>query len=51
MEIPSSVETINASCFVNCPNLNKIIVNKKENKIEGAPWGATKGMKVVEWKG
>ena len=51
IEIPSSVESIDLECFSQCPNINKIIVNKGENEITGAPWGATKGMKVVEWRG
>ena len=51
IEIPSSVEKIGGSCFTNCSNLDKIKINKGENEIKEAPWGATKGMKVVEWVG
>lgn len=48
--IPSSVTKIGSSCFANCGNLSEIIINKAENSISGAPWGATKGAKVVKWK-
>lgn len=47
--IPSSVEKIGGTCFANCNNLNEIIINKPTNSISGAPWGATKGAKVVKW--
>lgn len=51
IEIPKSVEKIDEGCFNQCNSLERIIVNKSENDIIGAPWGATKGMKVVEWIG
>ncbi len=50
IDIPESVEEISDFCFTSNPYLDKIIVHKKENSIPGAPWGAVKGMKVVEWK-
>ena len=50
INIPESVQTIKNWCFNNNSNLDKIIVHKKENTILGAPWGAIKGMRVIEWK-
>lgn len=51
IEIPKSVKTINENCFSDATNnLEKIIIHNSENSISGAPWGAVKGMKVVEWK-
>ncbi len=50
IEIPSSVKYINDIAFVFSINLDKIIINNSENSISGAPWGAPKGMKVVNWK-
>lgn len=50
IDIPESVQEISDFCFASNPYLEKIIVHKKENSIPGAPWGAVKGMKVVEWK-
>ena len=49
IEIPSSVTKVGNNCFGYCTNLSKIFINKKENSISGAPWGAPKGMKVVIW--
>ena len=49
IEIPSSVKYINDIAFIFSINLDKIIINNSENSIEGAPWGASKGMKVVNW--
>ncbi len=49
IEIPSSVKYINDTTFIFSINLDKIIINNSENSIEGAPWGASKGMKVVNW--
>lgn len=51
INISSSVKTISSSCFERCSNLLNININKKEGSITGAPWGAPKGMKVVNWNG
>ena len=50
IDIPSNVESIGWSCFNECSNLSTINIYKKENSIEGAPWKAPKGMKIVNWK-
>lgn len=50
IEIPSTTEEIGEGCFQGNENLDVIIVNKEANSITGAPWGAPKGMKVVNWK-
>ena len=49
VEIPSTVTTIDKNCFSSCPSIAKIKINKKENSISGAPWGAIQGLKVIEW--
>lgn len=49
IDIPKSIEKINKYAFSNTPNLEKIIIHKKENTIDGAPWGSSKGSKVVGW--
>lgn len=50
IDIPASVENIDVWTFQSCSKLEKIVVHKKKGSIPNAPWGATKGMKVVEWK-
>ena len=50
-EIANGVTTIGESAFERCRNLNIINIDKKANSIAGAPWGAPKGMKVVNWRG
>ena len=50
INIPNTVEIISKNCFNECINISQINIDKKEGTIEGAPWGATKGMKVVNWK-
>ena len=47
--IPNSVETIDSSAFNYSPNLDKIQIDKEAGSIEGSPWGATKGDRVIEW--
>ena len=52
--IPSSVKSIGASCFMLCQNLNSINMGVTQNEANtngptGAPWGATKGERVVKW--
>lgn len=49
IDIPKSIEKINKDAFSNTPNLEKIIIHKKENEIADAPWGSSKGSKVVGW--
>lgn len=50
ISIPSSCTTIGESAFSGCNDLEKISIDKKENSISGAPWGAPKGLRVVNWK-
>ena len=50
IEIPRSVESIDGNCFSNCSNLDKVTFYN-EKLLETAPWGATKGDKVIDFKG
>ena len=51
IEIPKTVKIIGDSCFSdNTSSLEEILIKNKEDSITGAPWGAAKGMKVVQWK-
>ena len=49
IEIPNSVNSLGRSLFVDCRKLNKVTLKKKEQFIQNAPWGAPKGMKIVNW--
>ena len=49
LEIPSTVKQIDGRCFAGCSNLSNINIKQAENAISGAPWGAPKGMKVINW--
>ena len=52
IEIPNTVTSISNTAFSSeVLNLSEIIIHNKENSISGAPWGAAKGMKVVQWVG
>ena len=50
IDIPSSVETISENAFSACNKLSNINIDKKQNSITGSPWGAPKGLRVVNWK-
>lgn len=51
IEIPKTVKSIGDSCFSdNTSSLEEILIKNKEDSITGAPWGAVKGMKIVQWK-
>ena len=50
VEIPSTVTSIGSLTFERCSNLSSIIINNKEGSIDGAPWGAPKGMRAITWK-
>lgn len=50
IKIPKTVNNINISCFIQCNNLNKVTIYN-EKLLETAPWGATKGDKVIDFKG
>ena len=49
IKIPETIEEIAVNSFSNNEKLDKIIIHKKENSVANAPWGAVKGMKVIEW--
>ena len=49
IDIPSTVKQIDGGCFAGCNNLSNINIKQAENAISGAPWGAAKGMKVINW--
>ena len=51
INIPTSVESIGNNVFSNCSNLNAINIDKPENSITGSPWGAPKGLRIVNWNG
>lgn len=47
--IPSSVTSIAPNAFSGCTSLTKIIIDKTNGSISGAPWGATNA--TVVWTG
>lgn len=49
VNIPNNVEKVYNNAFTQCNNLESINVDKDKDSILGAPWGATKGMRVVKW--
>lgn len=49
VEIPSTIAHIETTAFRDCPALLDIVINKPENSIPGAPWGATNAN--VIWTG
>lgn len=50
ISIPESVTTIATNAFEDCISLTTITVNKPENSISGAPWGAS-AASIVNWLG
>jgi len=50
INIPSTVETIDIGAFNESKNLNSINIDKTKDSIQGAPWGAIKGMRIINWK-
>lgn len=49
-EIQEDIDGGLIGAFKDCPNLKKITINKAENSIAGAPWGAPEDCQVV-WTG
>lgn len=49
IEIPKTVKTIGKGTFESSISLEEVIISNKVNSIEGAPWNAEKGMKVIKW--
>ena len=50
INIPSTVETIDIGAFNEIKNLNSVNIDKIKDSISGAPWGAMKGMRIINWK-
>lgn len=50
IDIPSSVISIETSCFANASNLKEIRIHKKnDGKLTGSPWGCIYGDKAIIW--
>ncbi len=49
INIPNSIEIIEENTFSGINSLEHIYIDKKEGDIKGAPWGAIKGNRIVEW--
>ncbi len=49
VSIGSGIETMSTTTFANCPELKTITINRKEDAVAGAPWGATNA--TVNWTG
>lgn len=49
IELPSTITSIVPIAFSSCTSLATIAINKPENSISGAPWGATNA--TVVWTG
>ena len=49
VELPSSVEKINVNAFSRAKNLTNIVIHKKRGEIEGEPWGAVYGTRVITY--
>lgn len=50
IHIPKTVEKIGNNCFNNATSLNSIVIDKSYGEIDGSPWGAIKGNRIVEWQ-
>ena len=48
--IPSSILNISSNAFENTAKLSEIIIDKPKGSIQGAPWGATQGIKAIIWQ-
>lgn len=42
--------TLTGNFSDNTSSLEEILIKNKEDSITEAPWGAAKGMEVVQWK-
>ena len=49
IEIPSSIEYIDTSCFNNSINLREIKIHTKKDEVKGAPWSCIYGDKAIIW--
>ncbi|MBR3134277.1 MAG: leucine-rich repeat protein [Clostridia bacterium] len=49
IEIPSTVEKISPTAFVNATSLREVIIHKPENSIAGSPFGNIYGLKAIKW--
>lgn len=50
IDVPNSIIEMQGDVFGgNTLNLKEINIHKPINSVEGAPWGASKGMKIINW--
>ena len=50
IELPSSIKEIDSRAFAGTPKLKNMYIDKSKNSIQGAPWGANAGEKILQWK-
>lgn len=50
IELPSSIKEIDSNAFAGTPKLKNMYIDKSKNSIQGAPWGANAGEKILHWK-
>ena len=50
VELPSTLTRLEGGAFAQCYALEKIIINKPEGSISGAPWGAPASCQII-WAG
>lgn len=50
IEIPSSVEEIEKTCFSECSSLSEVIIHKPKDSIKGAPWSTPLGNRAIIWE-
>lgn len=48
--VPSSVNFIGLNAFRGCRSLQKIVINKEEGSLTGAPWDAPENTEII-WNG
>lgn len=49
VHIPDNINLIDTLAFDGCINLQEIVIDKEQDAIEGAPWGAP-DTTVIHWK-
>ena len=49
IEIPSSIQEISTSAFLDADDLEEVVIHKKKDSIAGSPWGNPYGDRAIIW--
>ena len=49
IEIPATIKILSSHMLEGAVNTNEVIIHKKQDSVEGSPWGSPVGLRIIKW--